>query len=227
MLEPDNINDNVSDNHTESEFQKGLPPGASSISHCKNLMQYIVHIKKNNKKYVALLDTGSGVSCIKADIASQFNQYKAPTQLRAKLSLAASSDANSSVDNIILDSFVNLDFKIGNFNTSYNFRVFPNMNADIILGLDWIIHNNPIVPDWSSGVLFLQHSTSSSFSKRRKFNKNIFKVKPLKSVQPTVVPTQPIKKVDVSSDKTTREQTKSVESGLISAVEVSKSTDWE
>ena len=225
MLEPDNINDNVSDNHTESEFQKGLPPGASSISHCKNLMQYIVHIKKNNKKYVALLDTGSGVSCIKADIASQFNQYKAPTQLRAKL--AASSDANSSVDNIILDSFVNLDFKIGNFNTSYNFRVFPNMNADIILGLDWIIHNNPIVPDWSSGVLFLQHSTSSSFSKRRKFNKNIFKVKPLKSVQPTVVPTQPIKKVDVSSDKTTREQTKSVESGLISAVEVSKSTDWE
>eukprot|EP00976_Prorocentrum_cordatum_P028475 577963-Prorocentrum_minimum.AAC.1 len=92
MLNTDNITDNMSNNQAESVFQKGLPPGASNISHCKNLMQYIVHVKKNNKKYIALLDTGSGVSCIKADIASQFIQYKAPTQLRAKL--AASTDNN-------------------------------------------------------------------------------------------------------------------------------------
>ena len=68
MLDTDNIADNnMSDNQVDSVFQKGLPPGASNISHCTNLMQYIVHIKKHNKKYIALLDTGSGVSCIKAD----------------------------------------------------------------------------------------------------------------------------------------------------------------
>ena len=200
---------------------------ADDLNHCPDLLQYVIKVKNTKHKFIALLDPGSGVSCIRSDIASAFQDHKSPLILHAGL---AASDESDKSKKIVLDSFVNLDFKIGNFNDSYNFRVFPNLRADIILGLDWMVKRNPLIPDWNEGVMYITRKHAPANKRIKKFKSDVFKIKPLKGVIPVTVPVGKSKFVDKAASTESVKFNKSgkpADSGLISALEVSKSSDWE
>ena len=117
----------------------------------------------------------------------------------------------------MLDSHVSITYNMGLFKDTHAFRVFPSLSTDLILGLDWLIKNNPQIPDWSAGVIYL--SQPGKNGKRK-----VVKVK-------SVVPAKPkaviVEKEPAPVEKPPTQLPYGKESGLISALEVSETSDWE
>ena len=192
--------------------QPEITSGNYNLTYCPVLIQYVIHIKDNNKRLTALFDPGSGFSAINSDKLAELQAQKSPYALKA--GLAANTSNNKFIDKIDIDSHVNISYKIGNFSDNYSFRVFPGLQADMLLGLDWAIHHNPMIPDWSSGVMYI---------KRHNKNKNTNNIFRIKAVKPIIrIPDK-----NINNKETNNVQQPKVAEGLISAIEVSKSTDWD
>ena len=192
-----------------------------TLTHCEDLLEYVIKVKGGkNEKLTALLDTGCGFSAIKANVAEKYKQQKSPYSIQCGL---AATEANEvTINKIPIDKHVKLDFKIGNYNDSYCFRVFPNLQADVILGLDWLAYHNPKGPNWKTGVMYL-HKNASQNSKS---SKNLFKIKPVKPVKPLGGQNMHSDKKQPNNKQTDKAHQDSG-CGLISAKEVSKSQEWE
>ena len=179
---------------------------SNKLTHCPNLLQYIIRNKDTNDKYIAMLDPGSSFSAINAEKAQNMNKIKAPYKLQA--GLAASADGtNKNINKIKIEDYVEINYNIGHFNDTYPFRVFPNLQADLILGLDWLINNNPQIPCWESGIMFLKQTSKNKC--------NTYKIKPHKPLKFN------------SSKIKTKHSENNIQTGLISADEVNQSADWD
>ena len=86
-------------------------------------------------------------------LANKYQPHQSPYSLHCGL---AATEANEvPINKTRIDKHVKLDFKTGNYNDSYCFRVFPSLQADVILGLDWLAYHNPTGPNWKTGVMCL------------------------------------------------------------------------
>ena len=85
--------------------------------------------------------------------------------------------------------------------------MFPNLQSDLILGLDWLINNNPQIPCWESGIMFLKQTSKNKC--------NTYKIKPHKPLKFN------------SSKIKTKHSENNIQTGLISADEVNQSADWD
>jgi len=212
-------------NHYDSKQQGPnvgtlFPPrnADDKLTYCPHLMEYIIKIKNNNEKLTALFDPGSGCSAIRADKVKYLQTYTSPYTLHTGLAATNAVD-NTPIDKINLNTHVNINYKIGNFSDNYPFRVFPNLQADMILGLDWIIHHNPIIPDWSSGIMHLIRQNKN----KNKSKTNTFKIKPVKPI----ISMEAFKNNNNKQMKNPSNKINTEGTGLISALEVSQSTDWD
>ena len=172
-LDLDNLTINVisEEENNKPDVDMNSENVSNKLTHCPNLLQYIIRNKDTNEKYIAMLDPGSSFSAINAEKAQNMNKIKAPYKLQA--GLAASADGtNKNINKIKIEDYVEINYNIGHFNDTYPFRVFPNLQADLILGLDWLINNNPQIPCWESGIMFLKQTSKNKC--------NTYKIKPHK-----------------------------------------------
>jgi len=192
--------------------QFGITSGNDNLTYCPEMIQYVIHIKNNNQKLIALFDPGSGFSAINPNKLKNLESIKSPYALKA--GLAANTLNNKTIDKIDINAHVNISYKIGNFSDNYPFRVFPGLQADMLLGLDWAIHHNPIIPDWSSGMMYIRRHS------KNKDKNSTFRIRAVKPIIP-----EP--RNNTNSKRQNNIQQPKVAEGLISAIEVSKATDWD
>ena len=151
----------TTETHEDSQVN-GIHPSKRNTK----LFEYIIHTS-NGRRLIAMLDTGASITLM-SELAAQRFATREVAGLNANL---ASTEASK----ISLNKVVDLKYKIGNFNDTYEFIVFPNLIYDIILGLDWLQRHNPMIPDWGSGILFMRKPVKSRV---KKFNS--FRVKPIR-----------------------------------------------
>ena len=116
----------------------------TTLKKSTKLFEYIIHTS-SGRRLTAMLDTGASMTLI-SEAAAQHYTTRTVKALRANL-------ASTEADKVPLDKVVDLKYKIGNFNDSYEFLVFPHLRYDVILGLDWLQCHNPGIPDWGSGIM--------------------------------------------------------------------------
>lgn len=107
-------------------------------------------IKSQGQKYMALLDTGAAINCINENIVqkNKLYTYTYPTPIDVGMAVEGNK--------IQITKYVELPYKIGQFSNKIKLAVLPAISQfDIILGLPWIRKINPLVPNWTTGDMFI------------------------------------------------------------------------
>ena len=62
------------------------------------------------------------------------------------------------VDGLTMKAVGSVQFKLrcGNYKSEIMARVFPNLSKELILGMPWLVKENPSI-DWTAGRVQLQH----------------------------------------------------------------------
>jgi len=179
-------------------------------------LTYVLRTKEQ-RKFISLLDTGAGVSCINKDIAESL-VIEFPESYRMKAMDIPTSAKVGDGNDVPISQILEFDFHIGKYKSKGYFTVFPNLSQDIILGLDWIQNNLPII-DWATGIM--------SFHCKVKDRKHVVKVKPTRLMKGgLVLPKNSKGPLQKSKDHVVQDG-EHIDVGLISDIEVKKHNDWE
>ena len=104
------------------------------------LLEYVITLPCKHK-YLALFDTGAQISVINESLAVNLaKEFPGMCKIRTMADKLKVGAMNGSQE--IATKQINLSFKLGAFAGSHTFVLCPNLNRDVILGLDFAVNEN-------------------------------------------------------------------------------------
>jgi len=107
-------------------------------------------IKVQGTTIIGMLDSGAQINCVSQHIVQKhkFPVYLYDTPL--KLGMAIEGEKYE------VTSYTEIPYKIAQYSGKLSLSVLPSVSGfDIILGLPWLQTVNPLIPNWSTGDLFI------------------------------------------------------------------------
>ena len=102
----------------------------------------------NKKKIKVLIDSGATGNFISDKVVTTLRLKIVPESEFEQLTLA-----DGSVIKVV--GYVQLCLLCGDYQRIIMARVFPNLHKEIILGMPWLLQENPTI-DWTSGIVTIQ-----------------------------------------------------------------------
>ena len=113
----------------------------------RNLHTYVLKIQ--GTKIVGMLDSGAMLNCI--------SQQLVDTNKLKVIKYDKPFDLGQAVKGKVhVTSYTEVSYKIGSFLSTMKLSIIPTLAThEIILGLPWLQDVNPLIPNWSTGDLFI------------------------------------------------------------------------
>ena len=156
-------------------------------------------LKVQGTTIIGMLDSGAQINCVSQHIVQKhkFPVYLYDTPI--KLGMAIEGEQYE------ITSYTEIPYKIAQYSGKLSLSVLPSVSGfDIILGLPWLQTVNPLIPNWSTGDLYIT---------RRRVNGKIdtYRCKSIPTRPfsvPENCPSQPIAKVPMEIDSSEHAATK-------------------
>lgn len=171
-----------------------------SVPFCRILMCFVLRTS-NGKMYIALSDSVPEFSATNPEVAVDSRVQKSDNAVSARTAYAQ-------VSRHILNQHVELTYNLSKSRDT--FKTFPGLNVDVLFGLDLMYKHSPRTPRWNVGILFI--------SEMVKIILKTFEIRAIAHRQSSIAPKDILPHVTPVSVPS---------SGLISALEVGDSSDWD